>query len=149
VNKWREEIREYLVKRWKVLSDDLTDYLDFAMEKQYTSTDDEALLRDGDEALLREIDVAFRTLVDAFEKLIEEQKAKHKDGKFITGDYVMFENEYYKVICADDETVVIAPAHRDLVDASVIVVDYENLSAFSNDDTWLKLIESKWIDRND
>jgi hypothetical protein len=80
VNKWREEIREYLVKRWKVLSDDFSDYIDFVIDKQNTSTDSEALLRAGDKAMLREINAAFRTLVDAFEKLIEEQKAKHKGG---------------------------------------------------------------------
>jgi hypothetical protein len=80
VNKWREEIREYLVKRWKVLGDDFSDYIDFVIDKQNTSTDSEALLRAGDKAMLREINAAFRTLVDAFEKLIEEQKAKHKGG---------------------------------------------------------------------
>jgi hypothetical protein len=80
VNNWREEIREYLVKRWKSLGDDFSDYIDFVIDKQNTSTDSEALLRAGDKAMLREINAAFRTLVDAFEKLIEEQKAKHKGG---------------------------------------------------------------------
>jgi hypothetical protein len=70
VNKWREEIREYLVKRWKSLGDDFSDYIDFVIDKQNTSTDSEALLRAGDKAMLREINAAFRTLVDAFEKLI-------------------------------------------------------------------------------